>query len=96
MKYRVRPTLSQWAMILLMGLAAAALLGWLGFELAGAFSTQREDTYSEWVWDLPLWAVLSVIGLQVIVGIAAIGSAWHFIEGWARRRRREREQKGAR
>lgn len=94
MKFRVKPTRVQVLMIALMVIALTSLLAWVVPELIGVFSPTAEDTYSEWVFDLPLWAVLTIVGVQVVVGLAAIGSSWHFLEGWGRRRRLERERKG--
>lgn len=77
-------------MIALMGVAVAALIGWSIPELVGAFGRCVECTYSEWVWDLPLWAVLVISAVQLVVGFLAVGSVWHYLEGWVRRRRAEK------
>lgn len=91
MKYRRKPTKTQRVMIALMGIAFAALLAWTVPELIGVFSPAAEDTYSEWVWDLPFLGMLAITLLQGIAGVLLIGSGWHYIEGWSRRRREERE-----
>ena len=90
MKYQRRPTTVQTVMIVCMGVAFGALFIWLVPELLGAFSPAAEDTYSEWVWDQPLWQVLTIASLHMVAGIAFIWSAGHFIEGWKRRRDDER------
>lgn len=83
-------------MIILMGIAFGALFVWLVPELIGVFSPAAEDTYSEWVWDQDLWAVLSIAGLHGIAGVVLIWSAGHFIEGWKRRRDIERGGRASR
>ena len=88
--FRRSPTRRQWMMIVLMGIALAALIGWGVVELGGVFSEAKEDTHSEWVWDLPLWSILLLSAVQIVVGILAVASTWHYLEGWARRRRTER------
>ena len=90
--FRRTPTRRQWVMIVLMAIAFAALLLWLIPEFMGVFSADVEDTYSEWVWDLPLWALLVLSGFQAVIGLVMIASIWHYLEGWARRRRIERER----
>lgn len=91
--FRRTPTRPQAIMIVLMAVAFGALLLWLIPEFVGVFSEATEDTYSEWVWDLPLWAVIGLSVLQGIAGFALIASVWHYLEGWARRRRIERGAK---
>lgn len=76
-------------MIVLMGVAFGALALWLIPELIGVFSLAAEDTYSEWVWDLDWWAVLSIAALHGVAGVTLVWSAGHFIEGYRRRRREE-------
>ena len=77
-------------MIGLMASSVLMLLFWSAIELVGVFSSESEDTYSEWVFDLPLWGVLAVVALHLVWGFLLIGSAWHFLEGWGRRRRIEK------
>lgn len=91
--FRRTPTRVQWVMIVLMAIAFAALLLWLIPELIGVFSPEREDTYSEWVWDQSLWFVIGLSLFQAIVGLVMIASTWHYLEGWARRRRLERQSR---
>jgi high-affinity Fe2+/Pb2+ permease len=92
MKYLRKATTPQKWMIVLMGIAVGALIPWTVIELIGALDgKQNENTYSEWVWDLPIAAVLAIVAVQLLAGVAAIASTWHFLEGWARRRRRERQ-----
>ena len=81
-----KPTRVQKAMIFLMALAFTALLLWAIPELIGVVSPAAEDTYSEWVWDLPLWAVLVIAGLHAVAGLLFVWSAGHFIEGYRRRK----------
>ena len=89
-KFRVKPTKTQAVMVGLMVLAFSAMLVWVVPELMGVFSEAAEDTYSEFIWDLPLGWVIGVVVLQVIAGILLIGSSWHFLEGYGRRRRIEK------
>lgn len=91
MKYQRKATPVQKLMVTLMGIAVGALLLWAVPELMGAFSPEAEDTYSEWVWDLPLGAIWAIVSFHVVAGIAFIWSAGHFLEGYKRRRDRERE-----
>lgn len=93
MMFRRSPTRVQWVMIVLMGVAFGALLLWTIPELLGVASPDAEDTYSEWVWDLPFWTgVLPIVILHLIAGVLLIWSAGHFIEGY--RRRRDIEEDG--
>lgn len=85
---RRAPTKVQVLMIVLMGIAFTALLLWAVPEVIGVVSPEAEDTYSEWVWDLPFWGVLLVAGLHGVAGVLFVWSAGHFIEGWSRRRRK--------
>ena len=55
-------------------------------EIERLFSKKPEDTYSEWVWDLPLWAMLAIAAFHLVAGILFVWSAGHFIEGWQSRR----------
>jgi len=86
-------TRAQWIMIVLMGIAFAALIGWLVVELSGIFGGTAESTFSEWVFDLHISAVIAVALLFVVTGILFVWSAGHFIEGYARRRRIEARTK---
>lgn len=88
--FRRAPTKVQKLMIVLMAIAFGALGIWLIPELIGVFSPAAEDTYSEWVWDLDLWAVLSIAGVHGIAGVVLVWSAGHFIEGYSRRRKLEK------
>lgn len=83
---QVAPTKVQKGMIGLMAVAWTSLLLWLVPEVTGILSPDAEDTYSEWVWDLPLWAILCIAVLHVIAGVLFIWSAGHFLEGWSARR----------
>jgi hypothetical protein len=78
-------------MIGLMGAAFLAMFLWVIPELIGVFSEEAEDTFSEWVWDLPLWAILVIVVLFCVAGLLMIGASWHFLEGYGRRRRKEKE-----
>ena len=90
--FRRAPTKVQALMVGLMVIALTALLAWVVPELIGVFSENAEDTYSEWVWDLPFWGVATIVVLQCIAGLLLIGSSWHFLEGYGRRRRIEKGQ----
>jgi hypothetical protein len=80
-------------MIVLMGIAFAALIGWLVIELSGVISPEAEDTFSEIIFDLHISVVVAVALLFVITGILFVWSAGHFLEGYARRRRIEARTK---
>lgn len=86
MARRVAPTGVQKLMIALMIPVWVSLFLWLIPEVRGIFDPAAEDTYSEWVWDLPLWATLSIAALHLLAGVLFIWSAGHFIEGWVNRR----------
>lgn len=91
MKYKVGPqTGKQWATVILMAIAMLALLLWVVPEMMGVLSEEAEDTFSEWVWDLPAWAIGIISFLFVIAGALFIWAAGHFWEGYGRRRRHER------
>lgn len=87
---RRKPTRIQKVMIVLMAIAFAALGLWAVPEVLGVLSETAEDTYSEWVWDLDLWAVIGIAALHGIAGVLMVWSAGHFIEGYARRRKVEK------
>lgn len=89
MKFRRSPTKVQKVMIALMAVAFGALGLWLIPELIGVFSPAVEDTYSEWVFDLPPVWVLAIAGLHGVAGVVLVWSAGHFIEGYSRRRKEE-------
>lgn len=74
-------------MIVLMGLAFFFLAVWAVPEIIGIVSPAAEDTFSEWVFDLPWYGVLAVSGLFLIAGVLFVWSAGHFIEGFRRRKR---------
>jgi len=78
-----------------MGASIVLLLLWSVVELVGVVNPNVEDTYSEWVFDLPLWGVITIVFIHVVWGVLLIGSAWHFIEGWVVRRRKERKSGGS-
>lgn len=82
------PTEVQKWMIGLMGCALLFFGAWLVPETVGVLSSGSEDTFSEWVWDLPLWAVLTASAISGLIGFLAVWAAGHFIEGWARRRKK--------
>lgn len=81
-------------MIALMGLAFGALAAFLVPELIGVLSPGTEDTFSEWVWDLPTWAVWVVSVLFVLAGVPLIWAAGHFLEGNSRRKPKWRRREG--
>ena len=93
MIFRRRPTRVQWVMIALMAIAFAALLLWVVPEVLGIASPEAEDTFSEWVWDLPLPAVVLIALLFGIAGVLFVWSAGHFIEGYRRRRGIEKKDR---
>ena len=76
-----------------MSIAFGSMLLWAIPELIGSFSPEAEDTYSEWVWDLPFFWLMVIVGLQTIAGLLMIGSNWHFIEGYFRRRKIEKNRR---
>lgn len=81
-----RPTRVQKLMIVYMVVAFSSLFMWLIPEVSGILSKKPEDTYSEWVWDLPLWGMLAISFLHLVAGILFVWSAGHFIEGFNARR----------
>lgn len=88
---QVKPTRVQKVMIALMSGAIGLLALWLIPELAGVLSPEAEDTFSEWVWDLPLAAVIAISLLFVVIGVTFTWAAGHFIEGWRARRGEEHD-----
>lgn len=89
MKFRVSPTKKQIPMVILMAIVWISLFLWVIPEIFGVISPEFEDTYSEWVWDLPIWGLLVIVFLHVVAGILLLWSAGHFVEGYVRRRRKE-------
>jgi len=87
--FRRKPTKAQGVMIALMGSVFVLLGVWLVPELIGVFSPGTEDTYSEWVWDLPVFWMFTVAAAHLIVGVVFVWSAGHFVEGYKVRRRQE-------
>lgn len=85
-KHRRSPTEVQRLMIFLMALAYGSLAVWLVPEIKGILSPASEDTFSEWVWDLPGWVMLSIAAFHLVAGVLFVWSAGHFVEGWAARR----------
>lgn len=73
-------------MIVLMIPVWVSLFLWLIPEVRGIVDPAAEDTYSEWVWDLPLWAMLTIAALHLVAGVLFVWSAGHFIEGFSARR----------
>lgn len=78
-------------MLALVGGAFFLLLLFLVPEAIGITSPAEEDTLSEVVFDWPLWATLLTSALFALFGGLAVWAAGHFIEGWIRRRKKERE-----
>lgn len=76
----------QRVMVFLMLFAYGTLAVWLVPEVRGILSPAREDTYSEWVWDLPGWTTVSIAVLHLLIGVLFVWSSIHFIEGWLARR----------
>jgi len=93
MKFLKSPTTPQKWMIALMGMSVFLLLLWTVIELIGVFNRRPEDTYSEWVFDLHVFWVIAIVLFHLVWGFLLIGSAWHFLEGWYRRRRIERGER---
>ena len=85
MRQRTPPPVQK-LMLLLMGLAFLLLAVWLIPELVGVFSSAVEDTFSEWVWDLPFNWVAGISILFFATGATMAWAAWHFYEGWRRRK----------
>ena len=77
-------------MIVCVAVIVFALIAFAVIELSGVFDPAGEDTFSEWVFDLPLGWVLTIAGLSVVVGVVVVWSGGHYLEGWARRRKLER------
>ena len=91
--FRRAATKTQAIMVALISAVVALLVAFGVFEFQGVFSTRAEDTFSEWVWDQPFGVVLAVSIVFLLVGVLAVGSAWHFLEGYGRRRRIEKRAK---
>lgn len=79
-------------MLALMGAVAVLLIVWAVYEIRGIVSPQGEDTYSEWFFDLPLWALIPLSILHLTAGILFVWSSLHFVEGWIRRRQHENDE----
>ena len=75
------------------GVAFLAFFVFLIPEIIGVISPAAEDTFSEWVFDLPIGWILVISVLFAVAGLALIWAAGHFIEGWRRRRGIERRNK---
>lgn len=89
-RFRRSMTQPQRIMGALMGIALVALVAWGVVELVGVFNPGTEDTWTEWVADLGFGWVLTIVGGHLLAGFLFIGSAWHFIEWYAARRKAER------
>ena len=85
-KFRRPATRVQRVMAVLMIIALTALLLWTIPELIGVFSGNTEDTWSEWVWDQSFGVVLTIVIISILAAVLLIGSSWHFLEGYRRRR----------
>lgn len=90
MKYPVKPqTAKQWWTI------AGVTIMYFGFivfaipEVLGILDPAPEDTFSEWVWDLPLWGTLFFVVTFAVVALIGAWASIHFVEGYVARRRRE-------
>lgn len=90
MKHRRTATKAQALMVWLMGVAIAALLGFGVVEMMGVVDAAPEDTYTEWIADLPAAVIVGVTIVHVVAGILFIWSAGHFWEWYGRRRGEER------
>lgn len=93
MKFRRPATKVQKIMAVLMVVAFLSLLIWVIPEMMGILSPGAEDTWSEFVWDQPLGVVIVISLIHGIAALLLAGSAWHFLEGYARRRRAEKRVK---
>ena len=71
-----------------MAVAVVSLVTFAVIELVGVFNVTPEDTFTEWVADLELWAVLAIGGFSALVGVFAIWSMGHYLEWWGARRRK--------
>ncbi len=89
MTFRRKPTEVQGVMIALMASVFVLLGVWLVPELIGVFSHGTEDTYSEWVFDLPTLWMFTIAAAHLIVGVVFVWSAGHFVEGYKARRKQE-------
>lgn len=88
--FQRKPTRVQVGMIALIAIAFFALLGFAVPEVAGILSPGEEDTFSEFIWDLPLWAVVAVSTVFAVVALIAAWASIHFFEGWVARRKKEK------
>lgn len=90
MKYQRKATKVQVLMAVLIGVCFLSLVGFAIPEIAGIISPELEDTFSEFIWDLPLAVVIPITVVFLIVGVIASWAGVHFIEGWVERRKHER------
>ena len=86
MTYRRAPTAPQRRLIVYMLAAVVAMAFWTEVEVRGVLSPAEEDTYSEWVWDLPAPVVGGFAVFHALVGLVSSWAALHFIEGHVARR----------
>lgn len=74
-----KPTRSQWWMIGFMVLIIIGLFGFAFFEIRGIIDPAPEDTFSEWVFDLPTWANLLISSVSIALGAILSWSAIHYV-----------------
>lgn len=76
---QVAPTRSQKIMLFFMSMILAGLIGFTIVEVRGILSPLPEDTFSEWVFDLPTWAILVIDVPFVAVAVIAGWASIHFL-----------------
>lgn len=76
---QVAPTRPQKIMAFFMGMVVVGLLGFTYWEIKGILSPELEDTWSEFVFDWPTWANLTLGVASIIVAVFAAWSAIHYI-----------------
>lgn len=81
-----KPTPPQVLMIVLLSISVLFFGLWLIPEVIGVIDPATEDTFSEWVWDLPFPFVLFISTVSLFIGVLAVWAAGHFVEGWYRRK----------
>lgn len=91
MIYQRDPTPAQWVMIICIAVILVALIIFGIWEINGILSGIPEQTFSEWVWDLEVWALIPFTAVSMVLTIVLGWFTLHIWEGYISRRRRERK-----
>ena len=76
---QVAPTRPQKWMIFFMLLIIVGLAGFVFWEVKGIIDPALEDTWSEFVFDWPIWANVTLGIVSIVVAVFAAWSAVHYI-----------------